>query len=364
MKTWQLLKNNPALFQRYFVKEFLIQSIREFFLERNYHELESPILTNALPQERYLNALSTEIKTGKKTVTAYITPTTETYNKKILAAGLGDHFVITKVARGMEEIGENHLPEFSMLEWYHTNGRYIDLMDDLVELLHYITKNISLKLEKEKSIGRFSIDDSLILRLRNGILLNKKDEININQPFEKYSINSLLQKFAGFQLEEIQDIFTFREKCRELDIKIGEDESWQICFEMLFAQIIEPELPKDKPYFLYDYPKQVCVLTAESETNPLVCERLEFFIAGKELANGYTELLDYVLQKANFDKEEKAREAMKLEKINYDYDLIEAIKSGISPVAGIGMGLDRLAMLLAGANTISEINYFPATDWD
>src|SRR2546427_322812 len=126
MKTWQLLKNNPHLFQRYFIKEYLIQACREFFQKRNYHELESALMTSALPQERYLDVLEVEIDPKKDKV--YLIPTTETFNKKVLAAGLGEHFVITKVVRGLEDIGPNHSPEFTMLEWYHLDTDYFGLM--------------------------------------------------------------------------------------------------------------------------------------------------------------------------------------------------------------------------------------------
>jgi elongation factor P--beta-lysine ligase len=120
MKTWQKLKENPSLFQRYYVKEYIIKAIRKFFENRKYHELESPILAPALPQEHYLNLLTVKINSkngnGKNT---YLIPSTERYNKIILAGGLGNHFTISKVFRDLEETGSNHIPEFTMCEWYH-----------------------------------------------------------------------------------------------------------------------------------------------------------------------------------------------------------------------------------------------------
>jgi len=153
MKTWQLLKSNPKLWPRYFIKEYLIQAIRVFFLNRNYHELESPILAPALPQERYLNVLTTTIEQkGKQPQTAYIIPTTERYNKLALAAGIGEHFVITKVCRGQEESGPNHSPEFTMLEWYHLNANYFDLMADCEDLFVYIQKQLDSKMKSANTL--------------------------------------------------------------------------------------------------------------------------------------------------------------------------------------------------------------------
>ncbi len=359
MKTWQNLQANPHLFQRYFVKEYLIQSVREFFLQKSYHELESPILAEALPQERYLNVFNVKLKEKA----AYIIPTTETYNKKILAAGLGEHFVITKVARNMEETGPNHLPEFTMLEWYHLNANYKDLMTDTEDLFNFLLPQIADKLLSERELRRFPIDLSLIEALGAKKIVYKENIIDFSKGFLRFSIPELLTDHLKISLEEIQDTRQFIKKAQSLGVNVKQDESWQICYEMLFAQLIEPKLPQNTPFFIYDFPKQICVLTAPKKENPNVCERVEFFIAGQEIGNGYTELLDPMLQKKNFDLEQKARKNLGLEPINYDYDLVEALKSGLPPVAGIGMGLDRIAAILSNTKSIADVNYFPASEW-
>lgn len=360
MKTWQNLKANPHLFQRYFVKEYLIQSAREFFLEKSYHELESPIFAEALPQERYLNVFNVKLKEKL----AYIIPTTETYNKKILAAGIGEHFVITKVARNMEEIGPNHLPEFTMLEWYHLNANYNNLMADTEDLFNFLLPRIAEKLLKERELNRFPIDLSLIDALHSKKIVYKKNNIDFSKVFLKFSIPELLSSYLKVSLEEIQDTKQFIQKAQALGVNVKRDESWQICFEMLFAELIEPNLPKNIPFFIYDFPKQICVLTAPKKDNPYVCERVEFFISGKEIGNGYTELLDPLIQKKNFDIEQKARINLGLEPINYDFDLISALKSGLPPVAGMGIGLDRIAAILSNSASIADVNYFPASEWE
>lgn len=353
--TWKLLKRNPHLFQRYFIKEYLIHACREFFLNRSYHELESPILTPALPQERYMNPLSTNVTFGNGTTKKlYITPTTETFNKKILAAGLGEHFVITKVARGLEEIGNNHNPEFTMLEWYHLNATYKDIMNDCEELFRYIKTHLDKKFKDNPPHANYLFGNQIFY---NG------ETIDISEGWIRLSVPEALESI-GIKLEDIQDIEVFRRVAKDRGYNVSDTDDWQILFELIFASEIEPTFSKTKPTFVYNYPKIMCPLTQANSENPLVCEKVELYISGKELGNGYTELRDWEEQYKRFKIEEQARKDAGLEAIEFDHDLIDALKEGLPDVAGIGIGLDRIAMLFANAKYISEINYFPGSDWD
>ncbi len=360
MKTWKYLKQNPEAFERYFVKEYIIKAARKFFEHRNYHELESPIITSALPQERFLDVLETDIELKNRVVKGYIVPTTETFNKKILAAGLGEHFVITKVCRGLEEIGPNHSPEFTMLEWYHLDANYFDLMDDCEELIKFMLKLVKIKSESK---NKFELTFDEITKFDVDLKFKYQDkEIDLGGKWNRLSVADAFEKILGVNLSEVQDEDKFRSFAKSKGYNVSDEDSWQIIFELLFAMEIETTLAIDKPTFVYDYPKQVCVLTKPNEKNPLVCEKVELYIAGKELANGYTELLDWELQEKRFLEEQAARKSMGLKEVKYDQDLIDALKSGLPDVAGIGMGLDRLAMIFANAKYISEINYFPASE--
>lgn len=346
MKTWQLLKQNPELFNRYFVKEYMIKAVRRFFEEREYHELESPILAFALPQERYLDVLSTsiEFQNGDKKE-AYIIPSTETYNKKILVAGLGNHFVITKVSRGLEEISPNHSPEFTMLEWYELGHNYNDLMNSTEELVINIKKFLDKKFNREENLT----------------INYQGQDINFGSPWYRFSVKELFAKHLNVNLDEYLEREPMIELARSLDFNLTSEDDWQTAFDMIFSAKIEPNFPQDKPVFVYDYPKAMCPLTKESE-NPNYCQKVEFYIAGKEIGNGYTELTDWKEQEKRFIIEQKVRKELGRKEIAFDHDLVEALKSGMPEVAGIGVGLDRLAMILADAKTISEINYFPAAE--
>jgi len=348
MQTWQLLKGNPALFQRYFVKEYMIKAIRKFFEGKSYHELESPILASALPQERYLDVLKTEISLkGGDTKTAYLIPSTETYNKKILAAGIGNHFVITKVFRGLEDISPNHSPEFTMLEWYDMDRTYEDLMKDCEVMFEYIKKYIDAKFEREYS----------------PIVKYGENEIDITAPWPRISVPEALEKHANIELKSIQTLEQIKRVASAKGYSVSNDDDWETLFELIFLNEVEPNLPTEKPCFVYDYPKMLCPLTKNKASNPLVCEKVELYVAGKELGNGYTELRDGDEQDKRFQEERAARIALGKEPVAYDYELIKALKAGIPPVAGMGMGLDRLAMIFANARNISEINFFPASEF-
>lgn len=351
MKTWQQLKQNPDLFERYFVKEYIIKAVRKFFEEKSYHELESPLLTPVLPQERYMDPMvvNLELKGQKVNKEVYITPTTERYNKVMLAAGLGEHFVITKVARAMEDISPNHGAEFTMLEWYHLDADYNDIMNDTEELIIYIINY----LKEHSKLDRFT----------NNTLTFQGQEIDFSKGWDRLSIPEALIEHVGVKLEDIQTLDEIKEVARSKGQLIDGVEDWQALFELLFLTAIEPKLSKTKPTFIYNFPRILGPLTKPNNQNPLVCEKVELYIAGKEIANGYTELTDGELLEQNFKEEQAARVKMGKSSIAFDSDLVEAVKSGMPGVTGSGMGLDRLAMILADAKNISEVNYFPSSEW-
>ncbi|MEI7578877.1 MAG: amino acid--tRNA ligase-related protein [bacterium] len=346
MQTWENLKKNPQFFERYFVKEYLLAAIRKYFSERKYHELEVPILTNALPQERYLDVLTTNIALQNGTIhQAYLIPTTETFNKKILAAGLGNHFVISKVFRALEEISTNHSPEFTMLEWYTLGKDYFFLMKQTQDLLRKIIKETFKKLKKKY----------------NGKLFYQGQEVDLQSEFYRFSVPDLVKKYLGVSLDKIQTVEAFRTELMKF-ISVSESSDWQTVFELFMANLVEPELKWDRPVFIYNFPKILCPLVKPNKKNHLVSEKVELYIAGKEVANGYSELTDWKLQEANFLVEEQARKELGKSPVAFDHELVKALKAGMPEVAGIGMGIDRLAMMVANATTISEINYFPASE--
>lgn len=344
MKTWKKLSQNHDLFSRYFVKESIIKSIRKFYEEKHYHELESPILTTALPTERYLEILSLKATTKNHKFPLFLIPSTESFNKKILAAGLGNHFVITKVFRGMEEIDKNHSIEFTMAEMYEIGGNYISVMNELEMLLRKIRNDLILK-----------------KLLKNRLIQFRGNSINIDEPFYRFSVRELLRKIR-IELEEIYTLEKIKGYLESKKYKIDNSYDWQACYELLFVSEIEPLLPTDKPVFIYDFPKLLCPLTKVKSDDKLVSEKVELYIDNIEIANGYSELNDYKEQKKRFEEEFEARKTLDKIEIPIDTDLLEAIKTGIGEVSGVGLGIDRLAMIFANADSISDINFFPLSE--
>lgn len=341
MTNWINLKNYPQKWHPIFIKESIIKSIRKYFNDRNYHELESPILSSMLPQERYLDVLKTEItdKKGKSKV-SYLIPSTERYNKIALVAGIGNHYVISKVFRGLEEIGPNHSAEFTMLEWYELNHNYFDLMNTFEELINIIRKDLN---------NKYNFDNSNNIKYGDNI-------IDLTPPFPKYSIKELLKKYSNINLNDIQNIKSFREIAKNKHYSNVDNFDWQTIFELIFANEIEPNLSSNKPCFVYDYPIQLCPLTKTNKRDKYVAEKVEIYLGGKEIGNGYSELTDASEQERRFIEEAKARKELKKPEIPFDYEMIEALKNGMPEVAGIGVGLDRLAMIFSDSNLISDVN--------
>lgn len=352
MKTFQKLRENPELFERYFVKEYTIHAIREFFLGKGFHELESPILSDALPQERYLDVLETKIELQNgENKSAYLIPSTETWNKRILAAGIGNHFTVSKVFRGLEGISPNHAPEFTMLEWYETDKTYIDLMSTTEELIRFILDYINAK-------------DMKKFKYQNYTIKYQGQKINFASSFNKFSVDELMKNYLDVGVNEVAVESGMKKLASNLSIVFNNSHSWQDLFDIIFSDYIEPKLPLDKPSFIYDYPSQMCPLTKTSALNPLVSEKVELYIAGKEVANGYTELLDPDLQRMNFEREQAEREKLGKRPVKLDEDIINALEMGLPDVSGIGLGIDRLVMILTNSESISDVNYFPASEWD
>jgi len=330
------LKNDPSKWQGIFIKELILKSIRNFFNKRGFHELESPILAPTLPQERYLNVLSTKI--GDQEI--YLIPSTERYNKLVLCAGLGNHFVISKVFRGMEELSLNHAPEFTMLEWYELDHDYTHLMESTEILLLNIKNYLDRKLKR-------TVSSKLTYQGQN---------IDLSAPFPRLSIRQALKQYCSIDLEEIQTLHDFQNIALKKHYNNAKEFDWQSLFELIFANEIEPNLPADKPCFVYDYPVQLCPLTKVNPDDPLVAMKVELYLAGKEIANGYTEQTDWQEQERRFIEEQKARKKLKLPQINMEKEMIELMKLGMPAVAGIGMGIDRLAMIYADKANLSDVN--------
>lgn len=317
MKTWQQIKNDPKLFDRYFVREKAIDTIRSFFKKQGFHEVFTPILVPVPSIEPNLEVFKTELRTslGKKR-DGYLIMSPEFSIKKLLAAGIGNCFEITKCFRNEEEVSKLHNPEFTMLEWYRVGATYLDVMQDF---------------------------ENLFVEMVGGKTLNYQGQTyDLTTPWQRISVSEAFEKYAGKKIESVND----------------ED------FYKIFFNEVEPKIVSSNknPFFLYDYPISQASLSKPKASDPRFAERFEVFVAGMELGNCFSELTDWRLQEERFKEDQKQRQVEGKTDYPVDTDLIDALKSGMPEVSGIAVGVDRLVMLLADVESISETIFFPGKE--
>lgn len=317
MKTWQQIKNNPKLLNRYLIREKAIDIIRSFFKRQGFHEVFTPILVPIPSNEPNLEVFKTELRTylGKKR-NGYLIMSPEFSIKKLLAAGIGNCFEITRCFRNEEEVSKLHNPEFTMLEWYRVGATYFDVMQDF---------------------------ENLFMEMVGSKTLNYQGQTyDLTTPWQRITVSEAFEKYAGRKIESVSDTDFYK----------------------IFFNEVEPKIisSNKNPFFLYDYPISQASLSKPKASDSHFAERFEVFIAGIELGNCFSELTDWRLQEERFKEDQKQRQIQGKTDYPIDEDLIDALKSGIPEVSGIAVGVDRLVMLLANAENVSETIFFPGKE--
>lgn len=338
MKTWQKIKENRGLLKNYLVREKVIHTIRKFFLDREFHEVFTPVLVPIPSIEPNLEVFKTELKTLKGVKRdGYLIMSPEFSIKKLLAAGIGSCFEITKCFRNEEEVSRLHNPEFTMLEWYRINADYTDVMKDFEDLFVEIVGGNKLTYQGET--------------------------YDITRPWPRISVSEAFDEFAGIDTETLLDERLLIKKGEEKGYKVDSKTTWEQMFYQIFLNEIETKIrDSKKPAIIYDYPLSQASLSRPKESDPRFAERFEVFLAGVELGNCFSELTNAKTQKERFEEDLKARESAGKSIYPIDEDLIDALKSGLPPVSGIAVGVDRLIMLAADAPTVSDTMFFPGQE--
>lgn len=294
----------------------MVDTIRDFFKSQGFHEVFTPILVPVPSIEPNLEVFQSELRTasGKKRK-AYLIMSPEFSIKKLLSAGIGNCFEITRCFRNEEEVSRLHNPEFTMLEWYRVGADYKKIMEDF--------ENLFLKI-----IGKEKLE-------------YQGETYNISLPWPRISFEEAFKKYANRDIEDVKD----------------ED------FYKIFFNEIEQKLKElKKPVILYDYPVSQAALARKSAKDPRFAERFEVFVAGVELGNCFSELTDYKEQRRRFIRDQALRKAQGKAKYPIDKDFLEALKTGLPASAGIAVGVDRLIMLAANVPSISDIILFPGSE--
>ena len=307
----------------------IIQFIRDYLNNFGYFEVETPIL-----QPLYGGAAARPFKTHHNTldVDMYLRISNELYLKRLIIGGFEGVYEFSKDFRN-EGMDRFHNPEFTQIELYVAYKDYKWMMNFVETMLQNIVKNICGGL----------------------ILKNQEVEIDFSR-FEKYTMIEVIKKYTGVDISGMNEA-QLRNFAKELNIEISDNLGYGKIIDEIFGAMCEPNLIQ--PTFITDYPIEMSPLAKQKNNDPNFVERFELFINGKECANAFSELNDPLEQKKRFQEELEMARRGDPEAMQMDNDFINAMMYGMPPTAGVGIGIDRLTMLLTGAKSIQDVLFFP-----
>ncbi len=317
---------NRESFEVFVKRAKIVEEMRRFLWSRGFLEMETPVLqpiyggANAKPFKTHVNALDRDY---------YLRISDELYLKRLIVGGYSKVFEISKDFRN-EDIDTTHNPEFTMMEAYWAYADYNDMMDLTEEMIKSIARKLGV--EKVEFRGR---------------------EIDFTKPFRREKMLDMLAKRGITEETSDEEIQALLE---EYNIKMPRYERG-LALGKLFERVCEEDLYE--PVFVIDHPKETTPLCKLHREDPRLVERFELYIGGIELANGYTELNDPELQEKFFRDEVERRTLGDEEAHQYDEDFVEALRWGMPPTGGVGIGVDRLTMVLTGKESIKEVILFP-----
>lgn len=307
----------------------IIQFIRDYLNNFGYYEVETPIL-----QPLYGGAAARPFKTHHNTldVDMYLRISNELYLKRLIIGGFEGVYEFSKDFRN-EGMDRFHNPEFTQIELYVAYKDYKWMMNFVETMLQNIVKNICGGL----------------------ILKNQEVEIDFSR-FEKYTMIEVIKKYTDVDISGMNEA-QLRNFAKELNIEISDNLGYGKIIDEIFGAMCEPNLIQ--PTFITDYPIEMSPLAKQKNNDPNFVERFELFINGKECANAFSELNDPLEQKKRFQEELEMARRGDPEAMQMDNDFINAMMYGMPPTAGVGIGIDRLTMLLTGAKSIQDVLLFP-----
>ena len=309
-----------------------LASLRRFFDERGFLEIEAPLLVPSPGLELHLDAFAVEER--------FLITSPEYQLKRLLAGGLSRVFSVAKCFR-RREAGAQHNPEFTMVEWYRSPGAWRAIADDVERLVFETTVAIT---------GRGSIE-------YQGIPLD------LEPPWPSLTVAEAMERYAGVKCEGDEPAEVLAERGRAMGLRVPEDaRAWDDIFFHLFLDGVEPHLGRGKPTLLYDWPAPLCALARAKPGDARVVERFEAYAGGLELCNGFGELTDPDEQRARLVKDLDERARRGLPAYPVDEKFLAALAEGLPPCAGVALGFDRLVMLATDAKTLREVVAFTADE--
>jgi len=310
----------------------LIESVRSFLHSRNFLEVETPMMqvipggATARPFVTHHNALNMQL---------YLRVAPELYLKRLVVGGMEKVFEINRNFRN-EGLSTRHNPEFTMLEFYEAFADYEDLMKFTEQMLEAVMLEV---------VGKTSIE-------------YQQNVLDFTAPFERLTMKESILKYndniTGNDLEVDDSARAF---AQSLNIPLKDEYGLGKVQTEIFEKTVESRLVQ--PTFITQYPAEVSPLARRNDADPFVTDRFEFFAAGREIANGFSELNDPEDQAARFREQVEAMQAGDAEAMHYDADYVQALEYGMPPTAGEGIGIDRLVMLMTDSASIRDVLLFP-----
>jgi len=322
---------NPEIKKIFKTRSLIIKTIRTFLDNAGFIEVETPTLqslpggANARPFTTHHHALKTDL---------YLRIAPELYLKRLIIGGFEKVYEIAKCFRN-EGIDRDHNPEFTQVEFYAAYWDYQKIMEFtekmMLEIVKQTTKGPAINYEGKK--------------------------IDFTPPYQKITFQEATQKIAKIDINK-KDEEQLKKLAKDRGLEIDKSFTKAKILDEIFKELIKPQLIK--PTFIIDHPVELSPLSKKKEDDPNYVERFQLVAAGIELCNAFSELNDPLDQEQRFQEQEKMREAGDQEAQRIDKDFIEALSYGMPPTAGIGIGIDRLAVLINNVHNIKEVIFFPA----
>lgn len=323
---------NQDVKKKFYLRSQVIKFIRDYFDSRGYIEAETPMMqiipggATARPFETFHNALDQPM---------FLRIAPELYLKRLVVGGFERVYEINRNFRN-EGVSTRHNPEFTMLEFYQAYADYNDLMDITEDLLRQLANNL---------LGTTDV-------------VSEGNSYDFGSAFVRMTVfDSVLHFNPDISAEALADLNSARELAKNLGVTLKDSYGLGKIQIEIFEKTVEHRLMN--PTFITEYPTEVSPLARRNDNNPFVTDRFEFFVGGREIANGFSELNDAEDQAERFQQQVAEKDAGDDEAMHFDADYIRALEYGLPPTAGEGIGIDRLVMLLTDSPSIRDVILFP-----
>jgi lysyl-tRNA synthetase class 2 len=325
------LISNPEVHQTFKVRSQVIAAVRQFLNERGFIEVETPVLQPsaggalARPFITHHQALDQDL---------YLRIATELHLKRLIVGGFDKVYEIGRTFRN-EGIDTRHNPEFTMLESYEAYADYNDVMKMVEEMVAKVCQQV----------------------LNTDEIKYAENIICFKPPWQRLSLREAILEHSGIDFVKFPTAVGLRDKMRMMKIEADPEKNWAKLVDELLSSCVVPKLIQ--PTFILDYPVSMSPLAKAKAGEERVVERFQAFAGGMEFGNAYTELNDPIEQRKRFEEQLKERQADDKEKWTIDEDFLAALEYGMPPTGGLGIGIDRLVMLLTNQQSIREVILFP-----